>query len=90
MIALRRLCPVLLVLVVAACGAEPPVALRGVPSDAKYEPAPVPHGPYVRRGGTLGAFEMPVPPKMPLGTGAVPVSGSPVRGSIVTGLRQSF
>ncbi len=50
----------------------------------------MPHAPYVRRSSTLGALEMPIPPKMPLGTGAVPVSSSAFRGSIVTGVRQSF
>jgi len=33
---------------------------------------------------------MPIPPKMPLGTGVVPVSSSAFRGSIVSGVRQSF
>lgn len=91
MIALhRRLCLTLPVLALTACGAEPPPPPRTGQAAAKFEPAPMPHAPYVRRSGTLGAFEIPIPPKMPLGTGAVPVSGSSFRGSIVTGVRQAF
>lgn len=86
----RRLCLALPVLLLAACKGEPPVTARTGPADAKFEPAPMPHAPYVRRGSTAGALEIPLPPKMPLGTGAVPVSGSAVRGSIVTGIRRSF
>jgi hypothetical protein len=44
---------------------------------------------YGRRT-TTGSLELPLPPKMPLGTGAVPVSSSPVRGSVVTGFKESF
>ena len=86
----RRLCPILPVLALAACGAEPPQPPRTGQAAAIFEPAPTPHAPYVRRGSTLGALEIPIPPKMPLGTGAVPVSGSSFRGSIVTGVRRSF
>ena len=45
---------------------------------------------YHRGGSNVGALELPIPPKMPLGTGAVPVSNSPVRGSIVTGFHEAF
>ncbi len=45
---------------------------------------------YGRQDSTPGSLEIPLPPKMPLGTGAVPVSSSPVRGSLVTGLKESF
>ena len=85
----RRLCLALPVLLLAACRAEPPAASRTGQADLKFEPAPMPHVPAVRRGGTLGALDS-LPPKMPLGTGALPVSGSAVRGSVVTGVRQSF
>lgn len=50
----------------------------------------MPHVQYVRRAGTPGSLEAVIPQKMPAGTGAVPVSNSPVRGSIVTGLKESF
>lgn len=86
----RRLCLALPVLALTACGTEPPPTPRTGQAASKFEPAPTPHGPYVRRSSTLGALEMPIPPKMPLGTGAVPVSGSSFRGSVVTGVRQSF
>lgn len=86
----RRLCLTLPVLLLAACGAEPPVTPRTGQANPKFEPAPMPHVPYVRRGSALGALELPLPPKMPPGTGAVPVSGSAVRGSSVTGVRRSF
>lgn len=86
----RRLCLALPVLALAACGAEQAPPPRTGQAAAKFEPAPMPHAPYVRRSGTLGALEIPIPPKMPLGTGAVPVSSSSFRGSIVTGVRQSF
>ena len=45
---------------------------------------------YGQRNSSTGALEIPIPPKMPLGTGAVPVSGSPARGSIVSGFKESF
>lgn len=86
----RRLCLALPVLALTACGAELLPTPRTGQADAKFEPAPMPHAPYARRGSTLGALEMPIPPKMPLGTGAVPVSSSVFRGFIVTGVRQSF
>ena len=50
----------------------------------------MPHTIYVRRGAGLGALELPLPPKMPAGTGAVPVGNGAVRGSIVTELKTSF
>ena len=50
----------------------------------------MPHGAYGRRGGTVGRLETPIPPKMPLGTGAVPVGGGVARGSVVTGFREAF
>ena len=91
MAAPNRLWLILPILALTACGRELPAAARATgQTDAKFEPAPMPNSPSVRRGCTLGALEMPIPPKMPLGTGAVPVSGSPVRGSIVTGVRRSF
>ena len=45
---------------------------------------------YVPRTGPTGALELPIPPKMPPGTGAVPVSSSPTRGSIVSGFKENF
>lgn len=86
----RRFCLALPVLALSACGAEQPPPSRTGQAAAKFEPAPMPHAPYVRRSSTLGALEIPIPPKMPLGTGAVPVSGGSFRGSIVTGVRQNF
>ena len=85
----RRLCFTLPVLALTACAAEPPLLQTGQAA-AKFEPAPMPHAPYMRRSGTPGALEIPIPPKMPWGSGAVPVGGSSFRGSIVTGVRQSF
>ena len=85
-----RFCLVLPILVVTACAADPPASARPRQTDAQFEPAPMPHVQYGRRGSAVGALEVPIPPKMPLGTGAVPVSGSPVRGSIVTGFKKGF
>lgn len=79
-----------LLLLPAACADARPDPVTPPPLTSKLEPAPLPHGTYVRRGGTVGALELPIPPKMPLGTGAVPVSGSPARGSVVTGFREAF
>ena len=45
---------------------------------------------YAPRDPSFGALELPIPPKMPPGTGAVPVSGSPFRGSIVSGFHEAF
>jgi len=83
-----RLCAALLAL--AACQAAPPPPAAAGQAAAKFEPAPMPHVPAPRRPGMVGALEIPLPPKMPLGTGAVPVSNGPVRGSVVTGIRSSF
>ncbi len=86
-----RLLPVLIAAALTACAAAPQdPAAASAPANAKFEPAPTPSGPYARRGGNIGSLEMPIPPKMPPGTGAVPVSNSAARGSIVTGIRQSF
>lgn len=85
-----RLCLALLLPALATCGTIPPVPAAASRADAKFEPAPMPHVPQPRRPGTVGALEIPLPPKMPLGTGAVPVSNGPVRGSVVTGIRRSF
>ena len=73
-----------------ACAAPPQAPVASAPAHAVFEPAPTPSGPYPRRGSGIGSLEMPIPPKMPLGTGAVPVSNGAARGSIVTGIRQSF
>ncbi len=43
----------------------------------------------VQRGGSVGVLQLPIPPKMPPGTGPVPVRSSPVRGSIVSGFKES-
>ena len=87
---LRPAC-LLPVLIAAALElAPPPPQAPAAPANARFEPAPTPSGPYPRRGSGIGSLEMPIPPKMPLGTGAVPVSNSAARGSIVTGIRQSF
>jgi len=83
----------LLVLVaVAGCAKPPPDPPPPNPRApaARLEPAPRPFVWAGRRGGTAGSLEIPLPPKMPLGTGAVPVSGGAVRGSVVTGFRESF
>lgn len=76
-------------LAVTACSADPKTPTPAGQSEARFEPAPTPR---VRalRPGSRGALEIPIPPKMPLGSGAVPVSGGPVRGSVVTGFKQSF
>lgn len=85
-----RFCLALLILVSIGCRADPPISCGPGQTNARFEPAPMPHVQYRRPGSTVGAFEVPIPPKMPLGTGAVPVSGGAVRGSIVTGLKRSF
>jgi hypothetical protein len=78
---------VLLIPVLTACAADPPIAAATAPADAKFEPAPMSFAPYPPRLAVLGS---PVPPKMPPGTGAVPISGSSFRGAVVTGFGQSF
>lgn len=82
-------------LILGACSAGPSVAADPPAPDgradaARFEPAPTPFAPYRRVGSIRGVLEAPIPPKMPLGTGAVPVSGGAVRGSVTTGWRQSF
>lgn len=76
-------------LLLAACTPKPPAPDPAPSPTAKLEPAPIPHGGTIRRGPT-NVLEMPIPPKMPIGTGAVPVSSSPVRGSVTTGYRGAF
>ncbi len=80
----------MLTVALTACAAAPPVPAATSRANIKFEPAPMPFVHYAPRGGTVGVLEIPIPPKMPPGTGAVPVSNSPFRGSIVTGLRESF
>ena len=82
-----RLC---LLLLLPSCAPQPPVPPLPSSTEAKLEPAPTPHGGPLRRSGTVGRLEVPIPPKMPLGTGAVPVSSGVARGSIVTGFREAF
>lgn len=66
----------LLLLSVAACSApQKPVVAEGGPPDnkpARYDPAPTPRV-HRRSGSVAGALELPIPYKMPPGTGAVPV-----------------
>ncbi len=76
-------------LLIAGCAALAPTAPEPAAHVGKFEPAPTPRLRY-GRPGVVGALEIPLPPKMPLGTGAVPVGNGPFRGSIVTGVRQSF
>ena len=86
---LLRSCVILSITVLVACTPSPPVVIGPTTDDAKYESAPTPSSQSGRRSA-VRSFEQPIPPKMPLGTGAVPVSSSPVRGSIVTGLKSNF
>ena len=79
----------LALLILAACTNPPPAPVAAAPG-AKFEPAPMPFVQYRRQTSPYGALELPIPPKMPPGTGAVPVSSSPVRGSIVTGFHEAF
>lgn len=75
----------------AGCAAEVPVVtMPAGQTSARFEPAPVPHGGYRGQGGVVRVYDAALPPKMPLGTGAVPGSNSPVRGSVMTGWKQSF
>jgi len=85
-----------LIPLLAACATVPPAppaaSQRGAKTEpaAKFELAPMPFVHYRPSDSTLGVLEIPIPPKMPPGTGAVPVSGSPFRGSIVTGFHEAF
>lgn len=80
----------LLLPLLAGCAADPPAAVASGPAHPRFDSAPMPFVRYGRQETTAGSLEIPLPPKMPLGTGAVPVSSSPVRGSVVTGLKESF
>ena len=79
----------LALLILTGC-ASPPPAPAPVELGRHFDPAPMPFVPYRRAGSTVGSLELPIPPKMPIGMGAVPVSNSPVRGSIVTGFHEAF
>ncbi len=80
-----------IVMLMLMAGCTPPAPVMEAASEPKkFEPAPTPRLRYGRPGVVAGALEIPLPPKMPLGTGAVPVGNGPFRGSIVTGVRQSF
>ncbi len=80
----------MLIPLVSACAASPPPMPAPSQPIAKFEPAPMPFVHYRPSNGTFGVLEIPIPPKMPPGTGAVPVSNSPFRGSIVTGFHEAF
>lgn len=83
--------PALLAAVIlAGCAAPQPAPQASGGPSPHYEPAPIPSVGAPRRPGMVGALEMPLPPKMPLGTGAVPVGGGVARGSIVTGIGARF
>jgi hypothetical protein len=91
----RRLSLTVLIPLLAACATNPPVSPATSQTNAnqtttKFEPAPMPFVHYRAAASTVGSLEIPIPPKMPPGTGAVPVSSSPFRGSIVTGFREPF
>ena len=86
----HRVSLALLVTVLTACAADPPVSTGAGQPANRFDPAPMPFVKYGARGSTVGALEIPIPPKMPVGTGAVPVSNSPFRGAIVTGYKGSF
>jgi hypothetical protein len=86
----RRLHLAVLIPLLTACAAKPPTPPATSQANEKFEPAPMPFVHYRSVGGNLGALQIPIPPKMPPGTGAVPVSNSPFRGAIVTGFRESF
>ena len=74
--------PWLALLLVSACATTPPAPTSPLVAE-KFDPAPMPFVKYQHQASP--SLEYVIPPKMPLGTGAVPVSSSPVRGSIVTG-----
>ncbi len=86
----RHLYLTVLALVLTACAAAPPVPAAPSQASAAFEPAPMPFVRYGPRGSTVSVPGLPVPPKMPPGTGAVPVSSSSFRGAVSTGLRESF
>lgn len=79
----------LMLSLIAGCATPPPLAAPAVTPQqpVRLEPAP---RPFVSSGRRAPSGGLELPPKMPLGTGAVPVSGGAARGSIVTGLRESF
>ncbi len=78
-----------LIALLSACAANPPpVASFPPPAAATFDPAPMPFVRYQHQASP--SLEYVIPPKMPPGTGAVPVSSSPVRGSIVTGFTEGF
>ena len=82
---------VLMVAMLAGCASEPPAATQALrASAARFDPAPMPFVQYQRHDSTVGSLEIPILPKAPPGTGAVPVSNSPFRGSIVSGFKESF
>ncbi len=85
----RRCGVALLISMLAACTAGPPASIEAAQA-AKFDPAPMPFAHYQRHPSTVGSLEIPILPKAPPGTGAVPVSNSPFRGSIVSGFKQSF
>ena len=85
-----RFCLALLVSLLTACAADPPVSAGAGQPKVRFDPAPMPFVQYGRRASTVGSLAIPVPPKMPPGTGAVPVSNSPFRGSFATGFKESF
>ena len=74
---------------VAGCSATQPVAAVGGAS-GPFEPVPSPYLSRPPAPSTTGSLEIPFLPKAPPGTGAVPVSNSLFRGSLVTGLKESF
>ncbi len=74
----------------AACAPDALAPTAANLTHARFEPAPLPSVILVRRGSAGGALEIPIPDKAPPDTGAVPVSSSPARGSVVTGLKESF
>ena len=84
-----RACAALLLLRLAACASAPVPAPVPVAAET-FEPAPMPFGAYRRAGSPLGSLQIPLPPRMPAGTGAVPVGGGSVHGSIVSGMTEGF
>ena len=86
----HHLCFAVLLPVLAACVDPPPVPAAPSQANAKFDPAPMPFVSYGPRGNMVAVPGMPIPPKMPPGTGAYPVSSSPFRGSVSTDFNQSF
>ena len=80
----------LLISLLSGCAGEPPAPANAGPAAATFDPAPMPFVRYQRQPSTVGSLEIPILPKAPPGTGAVPVSSSPIRGSIVSGFKQNF